>query len=571
MQFNLLHEPWIAVMKKDGTHTEVGLLELFDKAHEYAFLAGDSKAQDVALMRFMLGVLHRVFSQVDAAGVSYKQTSADVVLGVWKDLYDLGHFPAAIRDYLTRWHDRFDLYDEKYPFYQVPAEFFIADAVKAEDKKMSVTALDGNILKSANVNKLKICATRAFGDGAILSHAEAARWLIYRQHFDVAAGKGYWKDSKAVKAERNSDVSAFFVSFGTKLGHLWIQGASLWETLMLNFVMLSHGVSLFDYEPVCTTAADLPGVPFWELDDVPVPADENQFRNLPLSPVALLCLRSRMVHLIPEENGVRYFWSTYGDYVDWSNNNTEQNSLFRILVSKDKSPVREPDRTISSRFFESFSGVVASDTSGVIDWLRCLQANGHLGHERAFIFSGLCVELGDATGSIIKDIHAGEMSFSSVLLQNTMDKACNCISKELQIVKDISYEVGRLAENFLSCKVKTQVGKNKIGQVKGVTDTAKGYYMDEAGRIVLDWFRKLSDVDVTENLVASCITLRKSLVREARRLGENMFNALPSYSGRTDGTKAYVPERYLKFFCENLLAIERGVSTKSKKGKGSSV
>lgn len=570
MQFNLLTEPWVAVLKKDGGNAEVGLMDLFIRAHEYEALAGDSKTQDVAMMRFLLGILHRVFSQVNAQGVPYKQTSADVVLDVWKDLYDLGQFPPAVAAYLDKWRDRFDLYDEKHPFYQVPEDFFTADAEKAEEKKLSVTALDANIAKSANVNKLKICAMRSFGDDAILSHAEAARWLIYRQCFDMAASKGYWKNSKDVREERcDKSAAVFNLSFGAKLGHLFVQGSSLWETLMLNFTMLNCGDSLFDYDPVCKTKADLSGAPFWEWDTPVTPADENLMRNQPDSPVALLCLRSRLVHLIPDASGVRHFWSTYGDAVNWSNNMTEQNSLFKTITPKDKPTVRLP-QSVSSRFFEMFSGVVASDTSGVISWLRQLQLRGYISRDRAFVFSGLSVEVGEMN-AVIKDVHSGEMSFSSVLLQGTMGLSCERISQELKIVEKIQTLVGQLAVSFLTCKVRTQTGKTRIKQADGVAQVAKACYADKSEQLILDWFRGLSPEDVSVNIEASCLDLRKKLVQLARRLGDNMFAALPSFSGRVDKETVYIPERYLEQFHKDMSRIEKGKKSASQKGKGSSV
>lgn len=571
MQFNLLNEPWVAVLCKDGSYAEVSLLDLFRHAHMYESFAGDSKAQDVAMMRFCLGILHRVFSQVNAQGIPYKQTSVDDVLNVWKGLYDMGHFPDVVTDYLIKWQDRFDLYDEKHPFYQVPADFFLMDMKKAEEKKLSVTALDANIAKSGNVNKLKVCATRSFGDDAVLSHAEAARWLIYRQTFDLASGKGYWKDSKTVKAERGggADVSAFFLSFGAKLGHLVVHGSSLWETLLLNFAMLNNGETLFDYDPVCHTRTDLPGSPFWEWDQVVTVDDENVMRQQPTSPVALLCLRSRLVHLIPESDGVRYFWSTYGDYVTWQDNMTEQNSLFKLVKSKDKPMTRLP-QSVSSRFFENFSGVVAADTSGLIGWLRCLQSVGYLPKDRALLFSGLSLEVGDMN-SAIKDVHFGEMSFSSVLLQQTLGLACIRISEELKLMDDIRFLMGRLAVNFLTCKVRTQAGKSKIGQADGVSRIAKDTYGDAAERVILDWLKDLSEDDVTVHLETSCGCLRKQLIGLARRMGDSMFASLPDFSGRVDGDTVHVPEKYLRFFHRDLSKLEIGKKSASQKGKGSAV
>ena len=67
-EFNLLDEPWIKVMKRDGTIDEVSLITVFEQAHLYTDLAGELATQNVAVLRLLLAVLHTVFSRVDEHG-----------------------------------------------------------------------------------------------------------------------------------------------------------------------------------------------------------------------------------------------------------------------------------------------------------------------------------------------------------------------------------------------------------------------------------------------------------------------------------------------------------------------
>ena len=67
-EFNLLDEPWIKVMKRDGTIDEVSILTVFEQAHLYTDLAGELATQNVAVLRLLLAVLHTVFSRVDEHG-----------------------------------------------------------------------------------------------------------------------------------------------------------------------------------------------------------------------------------------------------------------------------------------------------------------------------------------------------------------------------------------------------------------------------------------------------------------------------------------------------------------------
>ena len=70
--YNLIDEPWISVVVDyKGTTKLVGLKEFFEHAHEYIALAGDMPTQDFAVMRFLLAILHTVFSRYDAHGEEF--------------------------------------------------------------------------------------------------------------------------------------------------------------------------------------------------------------------------------------------------------------------------------------------------------------------------------------------------------------------------------------------------------------------------------------------------------------------------------------------------------------------
>ena len=63
-EFNLLDEPWIKVMKRDGTIDEVSLITVFEQAHLYTDLAGELATQNVAVLRLLLAVLHTVILSI---------------------------------------------------------------------------------------------------------------------------------------------------------------------------------------------------------------------------------------------------------------------------------------------------------------------------------------------------------------------------------------------------------------------------------------------------------------------------------------------------------------------------
>ena len=56
--YNLLEEKWISVTSdQKGKTDKVSLVEVFENAHKYLGLAGDSETQDFAVLRVLLAVL----------------------------------------------------------------------------------------------------------------------------------------------------------------------------------------------------------------------------------------------------------------------------------------------------------------------------------------------------------------------------------------------------------------------------------------------------------------------------------------------------------------------------------
>lgn len=122
-RFNLIDEPWVSVMvNKTGQTQEVSLQSLFQNAHLYQRIAGDTATQDFAVLRVLLAILHTVFSRFNAQGESYgffdlderlKPLSSiededdledytDALKQTWKDLWQIGQFPEIITAYLHK-------------------------------------------------------------------------------------------------------------------------------------------------------------------------------------------------------------------------------------------------------------------------------------------------------------------------------------------------------------------------------------------------------------------------------------------------------------------------------------
>lgn len=104
--FDVRTEKWIPVVRSDGTRDEVGLLEALAQAHQLQEISDAMPPVECGLLRLLVAFALELFPLRDGDD--------------WEELWNQGQFDAErVRKYLQeKWADRFDLFDEKYPFLQ---------------------------------------------------------------------------------------------------------------------------------------------------------------------------------------------------------------------------------------------------------------------------------------------------------------------------------------------------------------------------------------------------------------------------------------------------------------------
>ena len=240
-RYNLLDEKWIQVASKD-TVEKVSIKELFAGAANYKELAGDMKTQDFAVMRVMLAILHTVFSRVDSNGdpydffevdeESFLQTGEleendledyeDALYQTWIDIWNAKEFPKVVYEYLEKWRERFFLYDDKYPFFQVTKEVIEKDAAGGGE----FYGKNINRLVSESNNKQAYFSPKDEAYKEYIADDELARWLITLQGYIGTS------DKKKVGTAKTYSKGWLY-----DLGGVYLQGNNVFETLMLNFAI----------------------------------------------------------------------------------------------------------------------------------------------------------------------------------------------------------------------------------------------------------------------------------------------------------------------------------------------
>ena len=245
--FNLIEEPWIEVVEQDGTPRQVGLRQALVDAHHFRELFDSSPLVMAATLRLLLALLHRVFGPKERSD--------------WRTLWNAGCFDTNTLDaYFEQWRERFDLFDNKHPFYQV------ADEPK---RPASIGVLLYELFSAT------LFEHTTYDAGVALSPAAAARTLLSAQMHGFGgrvSGPAYFTEGPHTR-----DI-LFFAA-----------GDSLFETLMLNLIRYNK-----EY-PRPSEPADRPA---WEMDDPFKPA-----RTEPFGYLDYLTWQNRRIRLIPERNG----------------------------------------------------------------------------------------------------------------------------------------------------------------------------------------------------------------------------------------------------------------------------
>lgn len=254
MLFNLLDEPWLPVMPRDSTQiVEVSLTDLLSHARSYRCIAGSAPTMTAALYRMVLALIHRVYGPRS--------------LSRWGEFWraEIGFPGQELAAYAETYGDRFDLFDDRRPFFQCPAL-----AAREASTTASLVAY-----RSAGIARTLFDHTTA-AESPALSAAEAARWLITAQMYDTGGLKTpYTKDKSSI------------AGLGNRFACTLVEGETLHETLLLNTLVYNPDAE----QPWMTSRRDRP---VWEADEPPDPEPDER---PPLGWTDLLTWPSRRILL----------------------------------------------------------------------------------------------------------------------------------------------------------------------------------------------------------------------------------------------------------------------------------
>ena len=548
-EFNLLYEPWIIILTMNGARKEVSLLDVFEKAQQYQSLAGELPAQDTAVLRLLLAILHGALGGKDIEGTPFTgdtENQADCALELWKNLWCNGLPYERIKAYLEAFEDRFYLFHPETPFFQIPG----LDKRNDVFGPFNIAKLNGELSESDN--KARLFPQRSGNEKTSLSYAEAMRWLLYFNGYAETFGK---LEAKGKTSKSDPSVGVGWLG---KLGLISAIGENLFQTLMLNFVLLN------DHEEIW---AD--GKPIWEK---PVNFKERNAIPHPTNQAELLTLQSRRVQLEHNNGRVVSFRFVSGDIFPQEETFIEQMTTWRY--GKQPGDTTEHYRPKpfqpAVQVWRDFASLISQDDGrlrpGIIKWIKCLIEKDMFPFDFHYKFQTSGISYGTMQ-AVIVDVFSDALSFNAALLSELHIGWIISIIAELNTTEKLVREVGFLAQNIAKAsgiKDGSKSGGNDGAVARDNAKTMAYYRLDAPFR---RWLENINPTkDKKDDKCNEWWNISKSIIRAYGR--ELLSNCSPQALIGSTGFSAAEAYNWFLYYTKNQETLnKRGVGKRGKTAK----
>jgi len=219
-EFNLIDDSWIPCIDSHGLSAEYGIRDTLLKAHALREICDESPLVTAALHRLLLAIL-------------YRACEGPSVMEEWRSLYERGHFApgGGIDRYLTEWHGRFYLFDQEHPFMQVAGLDLNVDKGRGKARKDKSDGLMRLIREAPDKGGRILFDHRVGTERPEYEPRQISKMILSAQSY---SGTGVASASK-IGDTRIKPTNCQFAPCVEGFV-LWLQGESLFQTLLLNLV-----------------------------------------------------------------------------------------------------------------------------------------------------------------------------------------------------------------------------------------------------------------------------------------------------------------------------------------------
>lgn len=537
-EFNLLDEPWIRVIDKNCSIHEISLIEVFRQAHRYKDLCGELPTQDFAMMRLLLAVLHTVFSRYDGKGKAAPLDDAEHALGRWKELWQSGGFPAeAITEYLETQRERFYLFHPERPFYQcerakIGTEYYAAK-------------LNGNLSESSNKPRL---FTNISGKAKEeMDFSEAARWLLYVNAYDDTSAKPSGESKK-----QGIKLPSAGAGWLGKLGIVFVRGDNLFETLMLNLIMVNEKEELFGKE-----------CPVWEREEVA--QGERTKIQWPNNLSELYTLQSRRIYLKREGQRVTGYYLLGGDFFDKENAFIEPMTVWKNPDRKKINDYVPRRHDFSKQFWRECPAVLLNDKEdrqpGIISWMKYLEEEGMV-ENPCMDVRIVSVQYGDKD-FFVTNVFSDSLQMHVSLMADMNFEWREMVLNSIEFCDNVSKKVWLLARDINLASGGSNSTKESKGTAAFFAENVKADYYNRMDRPFRKWLYEINPE--MDNAEEEKVKWERECVHIARQLGNELMRQADTAAifGRTKAgsddrkSETYSAAGAMNWFLIGLNTIEK--------------
>ncbi|MCH7230519.1 type I-E CRISPR-associated protein Cse1/CasA [Glycomyces sp. L485] len=510
LSFNLIDEPWLLAQRHDGTVESLSLTGLFANSSDYTRLLGDIPTQALPILRLALAILH--------SSIKGPESTEE-----WGAMWRAGRFPVDdVTHYLNRYRDRFDLLHLQTPFYQV------AD-LQTKKEEASLSAFIADI----PTGRPKY-AMRAADGLERIDFAEAARWIVHCQAFDLSGIKG-----AAVGDPRMKGGKSFPIGPGSlgRVGAIYPEGDNLTETLLLNLIpdefLDEHGAEI-----------DPGDVPVWERGSHGPAPEERDSEGTPLGLLDLYTWQSRRLNLVFDESGVTGAIICQGDKLElrdqfktepmaaWrrSKNQERQLKMGRaVYLPRQHNPSRNIWRGLAAALPATTGRPTASDDALpplALLWVARTQNSGALARDRRIKYHITGIAYGTQE-AVINDLVDDSLSLAAAVFDTEHPELATAVTAAAADAEKAVSALAALARDLARAA-------GDRDNVAGVGQTAA-----EAAYATLDteyrqWLARLSvDIDTDRERASWQQTVGTTVLDLAARLAASSGTA--AWKGRKEG------------------------------------
>lgn len=496
--FNLIDEPWIPVLFDDGTEAELSVQDVFDQAESIHQIHGELPTMQPAIFRILVAIMTRALGT--PAGIEDWDRKSDE----WDDVV------SAVTDYLEKHHDRFWLKHPAHPFFQVNDL-----GPKSGDTK------DLGTIVADFPSNVQLFSQRGPESLTQMSPAEATRWLIHTQAYDVSGIKTPDRRDPRVKGGRVYP-----------LGQSWCGKG---EVLIASADDLAFSLFLNYLDPevvgVRTSDSDLPP---WERSH-PSALEEFDFPAEPEGFIQVYTWQARRLRLVFDGEKVTRVVLCYGDplaeqnrdhldpMMTWRYSKPQSTKLDATvfmpgIVDTTKDIWRglaawlptKAQRIVKDR--KASDGQPQNKEPAVLTWIGKLSAAGYLGTGFMPNISIFGVSYGPQNATYA-DILGDSLTIPPFLLEEDAVDSASTVIEAIDDADAIAWYLGTFASN--------------LAKAQGIDnfDTPRDEAKEEAyllfGRLFQHWLSLLEqDTDWHHARADWQRALRQAAINIAEELGE---------------------------------------------------